>query len=238
MSEAVDVSAARTKAVMVKGAVALLFLVLLFVVYNSPLRESLTPEKIREARDSVRVLWYGPPLFILLYAIGCTFLIPATLFILAAGAVWGWWLGGMYAIAGAALGSMMSYYLARFVGGGIIGRFGKAGAAMATKLEGLGFSAFLMLRLIPLFPFAVLNYGAGIARIRPRIFLLATVIGTAPSHFVVAYSADALLAGTISREQAMQRVLLVVGLMLVVFMVPMLLKRRAQKTLHLDSAND
>jgi len=224
--------------VIVKATVGLLFLALVVIVYNSPLRESLTPEKIREVRDSVRTLWYGPPLFILLYAVGCTFLIPATLFILAAGAVWGWWLGGMYAIAGAALGSMMSYYLARFVGGGVIGRFGKAGAAMARRLEGLGFSAFLMLRLIPLFPFAVLNYGAGIARIRPRIFLLATVIGTAPSHFVVAYSADALLAGTISREQATQRVLLVVGLMLVVFMVPMLLKRRAQKTLHLDEAND
>lgn len=238
MGEERAVEAARRRVILIKAAVGLLFLLIVLAVYNSPLRQSLTHEKIVALRDTARAAWYGPPLFVFLYAVGCTFLIPATLFILAAGAIWGWWLGGLYALAGAALGSLASYYFARFVGGGVIGRFGKAGASLAAKLEGMGFNSFLILRLIPLFPFFVLNYAAGIARIRPRVFLLATIIGTAPSHFVVAYSADALLAGTISREQAMQRVVIVVLLVLTVFGVPALLKRRAQKTLHLDEAND
>lgn len=230
--------AAYRSTIAVKVVAALLFAALVVAVYLSPARSYLTVENVREIRDAARVAWYAPPLFILAYAVGCTFLIPATLFIIAAGATWGWALGSLYALTGAVLGSLLSYAIARFLGGGVIARFGAMGMKLSARLEHVGFSAFLMLRLVPLFPFAMLNYGAGVAKIRVKTFALATLIGVAPSHIVAAYSADALLAGTITREQAFQRIIVVVVLMMVVMGVPMLFRKRAQRSLHLEEAPD
>lgn len=230
--------AVRRSAIAVRIVAAVIFAALLAGVYFSPARSYLTVENIRDVRDAARAAWYAPPLFILAYAVGCTFLIPATIFILAAGATWGWALGSLYALSGAVLGCVLSYSIARFIGGGLISKFGEAGTRLAAKLETVSFSAFLMLRLVPLFPFAMLNFGAGVAKIRLGTFTLATLIGVAPAHVVVAYSADALLAGTISRQEAFQRILIVVGLMMLVMGVPMLFRKRAQRTLQMEEAPD
>ncbi|HLE56129.1 MAG TPA: VTT domain-containing protein, partial [Rhodothermia bacterium] len=111
----------------------------------------------------------------------------------------------------------------------LLGRLGRVGEGIDRKLESAGFTAMLILRIIPIFPFAVLNYGAGLARIKTRDFFWATLIGTAPAHFVVAYSADALLSGTLTRQQAVERILLVGVLVGVVLVVPLLLRKRVEK---------
>ncbi|HEY5611250.1 MAG TPA: TVP38/TMEM64 family protein, partial [Thermoanaerobaculia bacterium] len=198
-------------------------------VYFSPLRAWLTLEHLRALVGQMRGFWYGPIFFILLYAAGCLFFFPATLFILSGGLIWGWKLGGAYALTGGCLGAIASFSLARYVGGDLLGRLGRVGEGIDRKLESAGFTAMLILRIIPIFPFAVLNYGAGLARIKTRDFFWATLIGTAPAHFVVAYSADALLSGTLTRQQAVERILLVGVLVGVVLVVPLLLRKRVEK---------
>ena len=47
-----------------------------------------------------------------------------------------------------------------------------------------GFFVVLMLRLIPLFPFDIISYGAGLTSIKYKDFLLATIIGTIPGILV------------------------------------------------------
>src|SRR5262249_21732172 len=53
-----------------------------------------------------------------------------------------------------------------------------------ARLGKHGFSALLILRLVPLFPFNGLNFGCGLTSIRLRDYVLATAIGILPGTFV------------------------------------------------------
>jgi uncharacterized membrane protein YdjX (TVP38/TMEM64 family) len=211
-------------ALVLAGAAAVLF---------SPLRD-LSISEVRESVDRLARIWYGPVVFILMFAIGSVLFFPATLFILAAGLVWGWRLGAPYALLGATLGALGSFAIAKYVGGGVLARLGRRGEQVARKLDHAGFKTLLILRLIPLWPFPVFNYAAGLAGVRYRDFISSTVVGLCPAIFVMAYSADALVSGTLTGADAFRRLLTIALLVALVILVPSLFRKRAVRTLHLD----
>jgi uncharacterized membrane protein YdjX (TVP38/TMEM64 family) len=210
----------------VKIAIALVVVCGIAALYFSPLRSYLTRDEIRNVAERVRGVWYAPILLIASYAVGCVFAIPASLFILAAGVIWGWKLGGLYAMIGGVLGATASFLVGRFLGEGVLTKFGRLGRAVEKQVEHAGFKSLLILRLIPLFPFAVLNYGAGVARLKILDFVFATALGLAPSNFVFAYSADAIFNGTMTEGDALKRLAIIAVLLIAVILVPTLLKRR------------
>lgn len=195
-------------------------------LYLSPVRDQLTVETIRRVARELGNPWYGPPLFVLAYAVGAVLFVPATIFILASGLIWGWKLGGIYSLAGAGLGAVASCAIARFVGAGLLSRAGQRADLVVARLQRAGFKTLLMLRLVPVFPFAILNYGAGLAGIRYRDFIPATLLGITPATFVVAYSADALVSGAMTKGEALERLVIVLLLAGLALGVPMLIKRR------------
>jgi uncharacterized membrane protein YdjX (TVP38/TMEM64 family) len=198
-------------------------------LYFSPLRAHLNREHIRETIGHLRNLWYGPIVLIVLYAAGCVFAVPASLFILASGVIWGWKLGGLYAMIGGVLGATASFLVGRFLGEGVLKRFGRLGRVVEKQVDHAGFKSLLVLRLIPLFPFAVLNYGAGVAGVRLADFIFATALGLAPSNFVFAYSADSLFNGTMTEADALKRLAVVAVLILAVVCIPAFLKKRMKQ---------
>ncbi|MDP9360692.1 MAG: TVP38/TMEM64 family protein [Acidobacteriota bacterium] len=206
-----------TLAVLAGGAVAL---------YFSPLRAYLTKAHIHDFIDWLRGLWYGPLVLIGLYAAGCVFAIPASIFVIAAGVIWGWKLGAVYAITGGVLGAIAAYYVGRFLGEGLLDKFGSAGRAVRRQVETAGFTSMLIVRLIPGPPFAVWNYAAGIARMRFRDYALATLIGIIPSHLVFTYCADSLVNGTMTEGDAIKRLAIVCALLLALITIPLLIKKR------------
>src|SRR2546428_6300946 len=100
-------------------------------LYFSPLRSQFSREHLSDTVDYLRTLWYGPIVLIASYGIGCIFAIPASVFIIAAGIIWGWKLGVTYAMTGAMIGASASYFAGRFLGEGLLDRFGKAGQAVS-----------------------------------------------------------------------------------------------------------
>lgn len=204
--------------VLIAGAIA--------AIYFSPLRHHLTRDEVRATVERFRGVWYGPLVLIAAYAAGCIVAIPASLFIIAAGFIWGWKLGGTYSMVGGILGATLSFLVGRFVGEGFLRKFGRAGAAVAKQVDHAGFKSLLVLRLIPLFPFAVLNYGAGVAGVRLTDFVLATAIGLAPSNFVFAYCSDSLFNGSMTEGDAVKRMAVVALLMLAIVLIPTLIRRR------------
>lgn len=211
-----------------KIALVLVIGAVIVVLYFTPLRAYLTRAQIIAAAEQVRGLWYAPIILIVSYAVACVFAIPASLFILAAGVIWGWLLGGTYAMIGGVLGATLSFLVGRFVGEGMLDRFGAVGRRVAKQVDHAGFKSLLVLRLIPLFPFAVLNYGAGVARVQIADFVLATALGLLPSNFVFAYSADAIVHQTMSEGDALKRLAVVAVLVLCLVLLPTVLKRRVR----------
>lgn len=227
----------KTKA---RIAAAVVLFAVAAALYLSPLRAWLTAENLSAAIRQIASLWYAPILFIVVFAVACVLWIPASVFLIAAGVIWGWKLGSIYSITAALIGALMSYYVSRFIGAEAMARFG--GAKISRYLERAGFQTMLILRLIPLFPFAVLNYGAGIAGVRARDFFFSTALGVLPSMIVVCYSADAIARGMMSREDAVKTLFKVGFIFAAVVTVPILLKNRAAKALAIaaegNSAQD
>jgi uncharacterized membrane protein YdjX (TVP38/TMEM64 family) len=211
---------------LIKAALLVVIIGGVAALYFSPLRAYLSREHIRGTIDYLRGLWYGPLVLILSYAVGCVFAVPATVFVVSAGVIWGWKLGGLYSLIGGVLGATASFLVARFLGEGVLQRFGRLGRAVEKQVDHAGFKSLLVLRLIPIFPFAVLNYGAGVAGVKLTDFVFATALGVMPSNFVFAYSADSLFNGTMTEGDALKRLAFVLVLVLAVVLVPALLKKR------------
>ena len=214
---------------MVRIAVMLLLAAVVLGIYLSPLREQLTRDNVRGLVEQLRGLWYGPLVFIAAFMLACILALPASLFILAAGAIYGWVLGGTYSVIGGMLGAVASFYVGRFMGEGMLDRFGRVGRAVARQVDHANFGSLLAFRFIPGVPFAVLNYGAGVAGVRVRDFVAATLVSAIPQMFIFAYCADALFNGTMREEDAAKRLLIVAVLLLTVTLVPMAARRVARR---------
>jgi len=208
-----------------KAAIVLFIAAVVAALYFTPARQYMTREHIGEGVSLMRGLWYGPVVIILAYAIGCIFALPASLFIIAAGVVWGWKLGGLYAMTGGMLGAVISYFIGRFLGEGLLEKFGSAGRMVERQVSSAGLKTMLIVRLIPGPPFAVWNYGAGVARVKFSDYFLGTLLGTFPAHMIFAYSADALFNGTMTQGDAVRRLLIVAALLIALTLLPTLIKR-------------
>jgi uncharacterized membrane protein YdjX (TVP38/TMEM64 family) len=195
-------------------------------LYFTPLRAYLTKAHINDFITWLRGLWYGPLVLIALYAAGCVFALPASVFVIAAGVIWGWKLGGLYAIIGGFLGAIAAYYVGGFLGEGLLDKFGSVGRGVRKQIESSGFMSMLIVRLIPGPPFAVWNYAAGVARMRFRDYALATLIGIIPSHLVFTYCADSLVNGTMTQGDALKRLAIVCALLLALILIPLYIKKR------------
>ena len=209
----------------VKAAVLLLLAAVVAALYFSPAREHLTRDNVRAFVEHLRGLWYGPAIFIAVFTLACVFALPASVFVLAAGFIFGWLPGMLYSLVGGMLGAAASFYLGRFVGEGMLEKFGRVGRAVAKQVDHATFRSLLALRFIPGIPFAVLNYGCGVAGVRVRDYLASTAIGIIPPMFVFAYCADALFNGSMSEGDAVKRLVVVLGLMLFITLLPVAVKR-------------
>ena len=198
-------------------------------LYFTPLRHYFTREHIREAVALMRSLWYAPVILIAGYALGCVFALPASIFVIAAGVIFGWKLGSVYAMTGAMIGAMASYFVGRFLGEGLLDRLGSAGRRVAEQANNSGFVSMLIVRLIPGPPFAMWNYAAGIARVPVRAYFFGTLLGTLPAHVIFTYSADAIFNGSMTEGAAMKRLFVVAGLLIAMVVLPLMLKRWLQR---------
>lgn len=210
----------------VKVAILLVIIGAAAALYFTPARHYMTREHVHDGVDYMRGLSYGPAILIFSYAFGCIFALPASLFIIAAGVVWGWKFGTLYAMCGGLLGASVSYLIGRFVGEGLLQKFGRTGRMVERQVASAGFKTMLIVRLIPGPPFAVWNYGAGVAGVKFSDYFFATLLGTLPAHAIFAYSADSLYNGTMSEGDALKRLLVVAVLLLAIVILPGLLKKR------------
>jgi uncharacterized membrane protein YdjX (TVP38/TMEM64 family) len=210
-------------------AVLVLLVAAVVGLWFSPVREELTRENVRAFVEHLRGLWYGPAIFVGAFMLACVFALPASVFVIAAGFIWGWVAGSVYSVVGGMLGALASFYIGRFVGEGMLEKFGRVGRAVAKQIDHAGFRSLLVLRFIPGIPFAALNYGAGVAGVRLRDFLGSTLIGVVPSMLVFTWCADALFNGSMSEGDAFKRLLVVCALMLAIILLPVAVKRFARR---------
>ncbi len=125
--------------------------------------------------------------FILAYAGFVALSVPgAALLTIAGGFLFGPWLGTSYAVIGATLGATLVFWAARFGLAGLLARAGPWIRQFETGFRDNALSYLLVLRLIPVFPFWLVNLVAGAVGLSLPVYLLGTFIGIIPVTFVYA----------------------------------------------------
>ncbi|HTZ34882.1 MAG TPA: TVP38/TMEM64 family protein, partial [Stellaceae bacterium] len=110
----------------------------------------------------------------------------AMLMTLASGFLFGVWLGTLYALIGATLGAGAVFLAARAGLAGLAARAGPRIQRLEAGFREDAFSYLLCLRLVPAFPFWLVNLVAGATGMRLGAYLTATWFGMIPGTFVYA----------------------------------------------------
>lgn len=124
--------------------------------------------------------------FMALYILQTALSLPgAAILSLAAGAVFGTVMGTIYANIAATIGATLAFLVTRYLLRDVfLNKFGGKLEGMNRGLEARGFNYLLFLRLVPIFPFFLVNLAAGLTRMPLRTFFLGTMLGIIPGGFV------------------------------------------------------
>ena len=125
--------------------------------------------------------WAAPVVFVGLYALVTLTPAPAAVLSIAAGLLFGVAGGIGVVLAGALLSAAGAFVLARFLGRDVIAGLDSARLRRLDEmLARHGLLSVIGVRLVPVLPFAALNYACGLSAVRTRDYLLGTAIGIAP----------------------------------------------------------
>lgn len=183
------------------------------------LGEFLNPERLATHLHSVGP--FGPVLFILLMAMAVVISpIPSLPLDLAAGATFGVTLGTLYAVIGAEIGAILSFLIGRSLGRETLTRILRIEFAFCERCSDRHLAIFVFLsRLLPIFSFDLVSYGAGLTNMSLRAFALATFLGMMlPTHLLTS------LGGHLAIGE-WPLILMGIGLIGFLFLVPKLMVR-------------
>lgn len=157
------------------------------------LDEYLTFETLRENRawlleQVAESALLAAIVYIVLYILVVAFSLPGgAVMTITGGFLFGQWLGTTYVIFAATIGATILFIAAKTALGDVLRA--KAGPFLKKMEEGFqenALSYLLVLRLIPLFPFFVVNLVPAFLGVSLRVFVIATFVGIIPGSFVYA----------------------------------------------------
>lgn len=172
------------------GTLAFTAVVAFVVVYYWDFLIDITvnPSKLR---DLVRGAGpWGPLILIIVQYLQLLFApIPGTVASVLAGTMFGPWLGTLYSMIGAMLGSFTVFVLARKLGRPFVERFVKPKTLkkMDYLAEKAGVLVFFAIFLLPVLPDDVVCYIAGLSKIPIRTLMLISLVGRLPGYLVAAF---------------------------------------------------
>ncbi len=169
----------------------LLLSTLLFLFFFFRLDRYLNFNLLHEQRTNLLVWtkehhFLAPLVFCGIYIISIAIAIPAALLLtITSGFLFGVSLGSIYVIISATLGASLLFFAVKMA---LFERLNHKGNKWIAKMrQGFQKNAFfylLGLRMIPIFPFFIINIVAGALNVRNKIFIFATLLGGIPCTLI------------------------------------------------------
>jgi uncharacterized membrane protein YdjX (TVP38/TMEM64 family) len=150
--------------------------------------------------------------YIALYVVVVALSVPVGIYLTVIGGIlFGAVLGGLAAMVGATIGAICIFLIARSaIGEHLVRRAGPLAEKLASGFRADAFSYLLFLRLVPIFPFWLVNLVAALVGVRLMSFAAATALGVIPATFVFAF-VGAGLSSVIAAQQAAYQFCLAAG---------------------------
>ena len=198
----------------------------------------LTIETVKRNRDALRALVEAhrvasPLIAFLIYATATAFSLPiAALLSLTIGFLFGRWAGTLIVVGAATVGATILFLAARYLfAEAARKRMGDVGEKINAGFTENAFLYLLFLRLVPLFPFFLVNLAPAFTTIRVSTYVVATATGIIPGTFVFVNLGQALasidsLQGLLSPELVAS-----LALLAVLALVPIIVRKiRSRQT--------
>ena len=114
--------------------------------------------------------------------------IPSLPLDIAAGIVFGPFWGLVYAVIGAEIGAIVSFLIGRALGREVLGRLLNTNVSFCEKCSDHHLMVLVfMARLLPIFSFDIVSYGAGLTKMSLKVFAIATLLGMIPPTLALTY---------------------------------------------------
>jgi uncharacterized membrane protein YdjX (TVP38/TMEM64 family) len=179
------------------------------------LRGSINADGLRAWVASLGI--WAPVGFIVIYTFGAIALVPGGVFDLTGGALFGPYLGSVIDLIGGTLGAAGSFLVARYlVRDWVEIRAGPRMQRVMQSVDEDGWQFVAFLRLVPIFPYTLVNYVLGLTRIPFHHYVVATMVFMAPSTIAytwIGYASRELIAGDTSTARYALIVLALLGLL-------------------------
>jgi len=162
---------------------------------------------------------WGPLVFFFLYAAAVVAAIPGSALTVVAGTLFGSALGVVVVINAATLGASLAFLIARYFARDAVARrlsSNETFQRLDRLTEEHGAIIVALTRLVPLFPFNLLNYGFGLTRIPFWTYVIWSWVCMLPATILFVVGADAFTEGLTQGRVpwALVGVLVAVGLVL------------------------
>lgn len=206
------------------GRVLVLGLLVSAVAYFALHRDYLAgPGLEHELRRFGRL---APVLFILLYALATVLFLPGSLLTVTGGAIFGWAWGTLWNLLGATLGATLAFVIARYVASDWVAR--RSSERLDQLMRGAQaddwrFVAFV--RLVPLFPFNLVNYAFGLTPIALGRYMLTSFICMAPGALAYTYLGYAGRQIASGQAEAIRTAIVALALLAAVAFLPRFIRR-------------
>ncbi|MGG5462230.1 TVP38/TMEM64 family protein [Clostridium sp. B9] len=166
-----------------KFFILILIAIIIFLAFAFINRDLLNIDNIRIFILKAGI--FAPLMYIIAFSLVPLTLFPDSLLAILGGSLFGLIKGSFYTLIGALIGSTISFFISRYFGHKFIKDSNNPKLKNIQELiKDNGFFMILLLRLIPLFPFDLISYGAGLTKISFKDFILGTLIGTIPGIIV------------------------------------------------------
>ena len=199
-------------------------LLILGIVVFAVTRPQLDPVAIKEAVAGLGAL--APVVFIFLSALATVFFVPGTLVGLTGGALFGPWWGTLANLTGATLGATLAFLLARHLVSDWARQ--KAGPRVGSLIRGVedeGWRFVAFVRLVPMFPFNLLNYALGLTRIPLAHYVVASFFCMLPGTLAFTWLGHAGREAISGNTAAVRYGLLALALLASIAFLPRLVRR-------------
>jgi len=214
------------------------------LVRFTPVGDYLNPQMLQENKEALkgfveRNYLASVLVYIVAYILVVALSIPGAMWLsIGGGFFFGVVFATIYINIGATIGATIVFLAARFFLGEMIqNKYGDKLARFNREVETNGSNYLITLRLIPVFPFWMINLFAGVTKIKPRTFIWTTSLGIIPGSAVYAYAGYAI--NDIGEGGIPKNIIFALLLLAALSAVPLVVKKiRARRANHVTEIEE
>ena len=209
----------------------ILLIGIIFAIIN---RESFDNENINNLLENYGS--FAPFIFIFIYALATVLFLPGLILTILAGALFGPFFGTIYTISGATLGATLAFLNARYISYGKIEKMieGSKLEFIKKSVEEEGWKFVAFTRLVPLFPFNLLNYSFGLTKIKLSEYIWSSFLFMIPGtlgYVYLGFTGTEIVTGG---ENIIQTILILIAILVTVMYLPHYIKKVSKMSESID----